>query len=124
MLSLKSKKEEVSFAVRVKDRLIGELVVYNFDFIETTLDDVKEQNRQSVISYATLAGFEKDRNTQFIFNKKHAKSARYKRNKIKNAGKVTKTSKREIKKLTQTKQAKPKKEKKSKKQNKATPKED
>lgn len=35
MLSLKSKKEEVSFAVRVKDKLIGELVVYNFDFFNS-----------------------------------------------------------------------------------------
>ena len=97
-------------------------VVYNFDFFQTRLEDIKEENRQSVISYATLAGFEKDRNTQFIFNKKHSKSARYKRNKIKNTSKETKTSKREIKKLTQTKQIKTKKEKKSKKN--ATPKED
>ncbi|MBR3604951.1 MAG: metallophosphoesterase [Candidatus Gastranaerophilales bacterium] len=99
-------------------------VVYNFDFLQTRLEDIKEDNRQSVISYATLAGFEKDRNTQFIFNKKHSKSARYKRNKIKNTSKVTKTSKREIKKLTQTKTIKTKKEKKSKKQKNATPKED
>ena len=98
-------------------------VVYNFDFMQTRLEEIKEENRQSVISYATLAGFEKDRNTQFIFNKKHSKSARYKRNKIKNTNKTTKTSKREIKKLTQTKQIKTKKEKKTKKQNNATPQE-
>ena len=87
-------------------------VVYDFDFIDTTLVDIKEQNRQSVISYATLAGLEKDRNTQFIFNKKHPKSMRYKKNKIKNATKETKTSKKEIKKLTQPKTKKQKKSKK------------
>ncbi|MBQ8634637.1 metallophosphoesterase [bacterium] len=91
-------------------------VVFNFDFIPTRLEDIKEENRQSVISYGTLAGYEKDRNTQFIFNKKYPKSARYKRNKIKNAAKDTKTSKREIKKLTQTKKVKTKKQKKNKKE--------
>ena len=93
-------------------------VVYNFDFVETKLAEIKEQNRQSVISYGTLAGLEKDRNTQFIFYKKKHKSAKYKRNKIKNAAKEVKTSKREIKKLTQPKKIKKtrklfKKEKKS-----------
>ena len=71
-----------------------------------------------------MAGFETDRNVQFIFNKKHPKSLRYKKNKIKNCEKEAKTSKREIKKLTQTKTIKTKKEKKSKKQKNATPKED
>lgn len=90
-------------------------VVYNFDFIDTRLKDIKEQNRQSVISYGTLAGFEKDRNTQFIYHKRNPKSARYKRNKIKNVAKQTKTSKREIKKLTAAPKAKNKKQKKTKK---------
>ncbi|MBR5303736.1 MAG: metallophosphoesterase [Candidatus Gastranaerophilales bacterium] len=88
-------------------------VVYNFDFIETKLEDIREQNRQNVISYGTLAGLEKDRNTQFIYNKKKHKSARYKRNKIKRVEKETKTSKKEIKKLTQPKKLK--KQKKTKK---------
>ena len=90
-------------------------VVYNFDFLSTRLEDVKEENRQSVISYATLAGFEKDRKTQFIYHKNNPKSTRYKKNKIKNANKVTKTNKREIKKLTKVKKVKPVKEKKQRK---------
>ena len=98
---------------RIKITNYKDRVVYNFEFIETTLDDVKEQNRQGVISYGTLAGLEKDRNTQFIFNKNKHKSARYKRNKIKNIEKETKTSKKEIKKLTQPKKVK--KQKKNKK---------
>lgn len=81
--------------VNYKDR-----VQYTFEFISTNLDDIKELNRQSVISYATLAGYEKDRVLSFTYNKKHPKSARYKRNKIKNASKETKTKKSEIKKLT------------------------
>lgn len=81
-------------------------VIYNFDLIETKLEDIREQNRQNVVSYATLAGLEKDRNTQFIFHKNKHKSARYKRNKIKEAAKETKTSKKEIKKLTKTKKVK------------------
>lgn len=89
-------------------------VLFDFKFIPTKLEDIKEENRQSVISYATLAGFEKDRNVQFIFNKKHAKSARYKRNKIKNTEKEAKTSKREIKKLTTPKKIKTPKQKKTK----------
>ena len=52
-------------------------VVYNFDFLSTNLDNVKEENRQTVISYGTLAGFEKDRNTQFIFQKRKSKSVKY-----------------------------------------------
>lgn len=85
---------------RIKITNYNDRVVYDFKFLETTLEDVKEENRQSVISYATLAGFETDRNTQFIFHKNKAKSARYKRNKIANVSKETKTSKKEIKKLT------------------------
>lgn len=81
-------------------------VVFNFDFIDTQLDEIKNANKQSVISYATLAGFEKDRNTQFILNKRHPKSIRYKINKIKNVEKEAKTSKKEIKKLTQVQKTK------------------
>lgn len=81
-------------------------VVYDFKFIPTRLDDIKEENRQSVISYGTLAGFEKDRNTQFIFHKKRSKSIRYKKNKIQSFKKESKTSKRELKKLTEPKKAK------------------
>lgn len=98
-------------------------VVFDFDFIPTRLLDVKEENRQSVISYATLAGFEKDRQTQFIFNKKHPKSAKYKRNKIKKTEKEVKTSKREIAKLTQPQKSKTKKSKKIKKNKKVMPQE-
>lgn len=87
--------------VNYKDR-----VSYKFDFIETDLENIKEENKQNVISYGTLAGFEKDRNYDFIYNKKHYKSARYKRNKIKNLSKQNKTSKREIKKLTTKTQSK------------------
>jgi len=82
--------------VNYKDR-----VQYNFDFIETKLTDVKEQNRQSVISYGTLAGYEKDRNLSFTYKKSHHKSVIYKRHKIKTANKTTKTNKRELKKLTE-----------------------
>ncbi len=89
-------------------------VIYNFDFIPTRLDEVKEQNRQNVISYATLAGSEKDRNYQYIYHKKHPKSARYKKNKIQDAAKETRASKREIKKLTNPKQTKKEKVKKEK----------
>ena len=90
--------------VNYKDR-----VQYTFEFIPTRLDDIKEQNRQSVISYGTLAGWEQDRNTTFTFYKRHPKSAKYKRNKIKNAAKSAKVKKSEVKKLT--KQPKEKKEK-------------
>lgn len=100
--------------INYKDR-----VTYSFEFIPTRLTDIKEQNRQSVISYGTLAGWEQDRNTSFTFYKKHPKSAKYKRNKIKNSVKSAKIKKSEVKKLTkqpkETKQKikkeKPKKEK-------------
>jgi len=95
--------------VNYKDR-----VQYNFEFIPTRLDDVKEQNRQSVISYGTLAGWEQDRNLSFTFYKKHPKSAKYKRNKIKNAAKSAKTKKSELKKLTNQPKEKKVKEKKIK----------
>ena len=75
-------------------------VVYDFDFIDTRLTDIKEQNRQSAFSYATLAGLESDRKTQFIYNKRHSKSIKYKRNKIKKVNTVVKTSQKQIKKLT------------------------
>lgn len=108
---------------RIKITNYKDRVTYNFEFIPTRLDDIKEMNRRSVISYGTLAGFEKDRNTSFTFKKKHPKSARYKRNKIKNAAKTTKTKKSEIKKLTQKKNPKIKKEKvkKERKPKKAVP---
>ncbi len=95
--------------VNFKDR-----VEYKFEFIPTRLDDVKESNRQNVISYSTLSGNIYDRDLYFIYHKKHPKSARYKRNKIKNATKQTKTSQREIKKLSQPKNIKPKKTKEKK----------
>lgn len=82
--------------VNYKDR-----VQYTFDFMPTKLDEVKEENRKSVISYGTLAGYEKDRNLTFTYRKSHPKSAHYKRNKVKQSAKVTKTSAREIRKLTQ-----------------------
>ena len=56
--------------VNHKDR-----VLYKFDFISTALDDIKEQNRQNVISYSTLAGFEKDRTLEFTYFKKKPRSA-------------------------------------------------
>ena len=92
--------------VNFKDR-----VEYKFEFIPTRLDEIKEQNRQSVISYSTLSGNIYDRDLSFIYHKKHPKSIRYKRNKIKNANKQTKTTKREIKKLSQPKEIKQKKTK-------------
>ena len=78
-------------------------VKYEFYTIPTKLDDIKEQNRQSVISYSILEGGEKDKNYSYTFLKKHPKSQRYKRNKIKKITKQTKTTKREIKKLTKQK---------------------
>ena len=81
-------------------------VVYDFEFMPTRLENIREENRQSVISYGTLAGFEKDRNTQFIFHKRHPKSIRYKKNKIQSFKKEAKTSKRELKKLTQPQKTK------------------
>ncbi len=99
--------------VNYKDR-----VQYTFDFIPTRLEDIKEENRKNVISYGTLAGYEKDRNLSYTYKKKHPKSARYKRNQIKKTTKATKTSSREIKKLTQQ----PKTNKKSKSKTKSQPK--
>lgn len=84
--------------VNFKDR-----VNYTFEFKSTGLNEIKEFNRKTVISYATLAGNEKDREISFVYHKNCPKSAGYKRNKIKNAAKTTKTSKREIKKLTEPK---------------------
>ena len=95
--------------VNFKDR-----VQFNFDFISTRLKDVKEQNRQTVISFAALAGAEKDRNLEFTYNKKRYRSVNYKRNKIAKAAKTTKISKREMKKLLEQENPKPKKEKKKK----------
>ncbi len=95
--------------VNFKDR-----VEYKFEFIPTRLDEIKEQNRQSVISYSTLSGNIYDRELSFIYHKKHPKSARYKRNKIKNANKQTKTTEKEIKKLSQPQDIKPKKTKEKK----------
>ncbi len=87
--------------VNFKDR-----VQFDFNFIQTRLDDVLEKNRQNVISYATLAGNEKDRELSFVYYKKHPKSIHYKKNKIKNAAKTSKTSSREVKKLTSPKKVK------------------
>ena len=95
--------------VNFKDR-----VQYKFEFINTRLKDVKEQNRQSVISFATLAGAERDRNIEFTYYKKRPKSPNYKRKKIEKAAKTSKISKREMKKLLEQDNPKPKKEKKKK----------
>ena len=73
-------------------------VIYKFDFIETTLEDVKELNRQNVISYSMLLGSQKDREDEFTFYKKHPKSISYKKKKIEQAARATKTSKKELKK--------------------------
>lgn len=80
--------------VNYKDR-----VLYKFDFMSTNLDDIKEQNRQSVISYGVLSGTEKDRTNEYVYYKKHSKSTGYKQRKIKSASKTHKVSKRELKKL-------------------------
>ena len=95
--------------VNFKDR-----VEYKFDFIDTALADIKEQNRQNVISYSILAGLESDRTTEFTYHKNRPKSANYKRSKIASAEKTSKMSKRELKKLEtpQTQKVKNKKEKK------------
>ncbi len=95
-------------------------VQFNFEFIPTRLEDVKEKNRQSVISYSTLAGFEKDRNLSYTFKKRHPKSASYKRNKIKNAVKTARIKKSELKKLSQPQKEKVKKIKKEKVQKQKT----
>lgn len=87
--------------VNYKDR-----VQFSFELIPTRLDDIKEANRQSVISYSTLYGMPKDRDTEFTFKKSHPKSANYKRNKIKNALKEGKASKKEEKELSKVKRSK------------------
>ena len=74
-------------------------VKYEFDFIPTRLEDIKEKNRQGVLSYAILEGDEKDRKISFTYMKKHPKSLRYKRNQIKKVNKQTKTTEKEIEKL-------------------------
>ena len=89
--------------VNFKDR-----VEYKFDFYPTRLDDVKEENRQSVVSYGVLAGMEKDREQDFIFRKRFSRSASYKRNKIKNSTKERTISKKEARKLTTQNQVKTK----------------
>ncbi len=89
-------------------------VNYKFEFLSTNLDDIKEKNRQSVISYSMLAGQEKDRDLEFTYFKKHPKSQLYKKRKIKAASKTKKATKRELKKLEKPqlpKTVKPKKEK-------------
>ncbi len=91
-------------------------VNYKFEFLSTNLDEIKEKNRQSVISYSMLAGLEKDRDLEFTYYKKHPKSQLYKKRKIKAASKTQKASKRELKKLEKpklpkTKTIKPKEEK-------------
>ncbi len=73
-------------------------VKYEFDFIPTRLDEVKEKNRQNVISYSTLSGNEKDRVLTYTFNKKHAKSTKYKEKKIENLTKEAKATEKELKK--------------------------
>ena len=95
--------------VNFKDR-----VQYKFDFIDTKLDDIKEQNRQNVISYSTLAGLEADRNIEFTYFKNRSKSANYKRNMIKNASKTSKVSKKELKKLMKSQPSEQEKKKKPK----------
>ena len=103
--------------VNFKDR-----VSFKFETINTRLTGVREGNRQNVISYSTLAGCEKDRNTEFIFYKSRYKSPAYKKAKIENASKETTTSKKEIKKLSEPKPQKVKKERKLfKKQNTKNP---
>ena len=84
-------------------------VVYTFEFLETELDEIKENNRQNILSYGVLSGLETDRNTQFIYYKKHPKSAKYKRKKILEVQKETKTTAKEVKKLTKTSTVKNKK---------------
>ena len=98
--------------VNFKDR-----VQYKFDFLNTTLEDIKEKNRQNLISYSVLAGLEKDRTLEFTYRKSRPKSPNYKRKKIKQASKTAKTSKRELKKLMkpQTSKQEKKKSKKAKK---------
>lgn len=91
-------------------------VHYNFELIETNLKDIQEENKQSVISYAALAGMPKDRTVSYIYNKNKSKSVRYKRNKIKNAIAPSKTNKREVKKLSKPVKIKEKKIKEKKKQ--------
>ena len=97
--------------INFKDR-----VQYKFEFLPTKLDDIKETNRQNVISYATLAGSEKDRNIEFTYYKKRSKSVNYKRKKIEQSAKEQKISKREMKKLLNNDKSekKAKKEKKEK----------
>ena len=110
----------------IKITNFNDRVKFEMEMIPTRLDDIKEENRQGVISYGTLAGLEADRNLTYTFKKNNYKSVRYKRNKIKNSQKITKTSRRELKKLTQPKKVKSvknkdKKVKKSKKEKAVSP---
>ena len=86
-------------------------VNFKFEFITTNLNEIKEKNRQNVVSYGTLSGYEKDRELEFMYFKKHPKSINCKRKKIKSASKAATTSKRELKKLEQPQVSKTKKTK-------------
>ena len=97
-------------ARHIKITNFNDRVIYHFDFINSRLDDVKEQNRQNVISYSMLAGLERDREADFVFYKRHPKSIAYKKRKIERAARATKTSKRELKKLEKLQQKQAQKE--------------
>lgn len=95
-------------------------VKYEFDFIPTRLEDIKETNRQNVISYSVLQGNEKDRTYSYTFIKSRPRSAKFKREQINKASLQTKTTVKDIKKLNKPtkfnksekiKEQKPKKEK-------------
>ncbi|MBR1617530.1 metallophosphoesterase, partial [bacterium] len=93
--------------VNFKDR-----VEYKFELLTTGLKEVREQNRQNLISYSTLEGFESDRNLEFTYYKKHPKSVLYKRKRIEEIEKTAKSPKREIKKFEKQEQEKVQKEEK------------
>lgn len=82
--------------VNFKDR-----VNFTFEFMPTKLDNIKEINRRTVISYSTLEGLEKDRNLVFTYKKSHHKSPSYKKRMILESVKSKTASPKEIKKLSQ-----------------------
>lgn len=84
-------------------------VHYNFEFLETNLKDIQDENKQNVISHGILAGMPKDRNVSYIYHKNKPKSVRYKKRQIKKANALSKTSKKEIEKLSKPKKIKDKK---------------
>jgi len=90
---------------RIKITNFKDRVVFKIELIPTTLEDIKNKNKETVFSYSALEGGEFDKNINFIYMKRSHKSESYKRKKITKANEIT------ISKDTKTKKIKTKKEK-------------